>query len=66
MENGRLAVERAEKGTFDVVLMDMNMPEMDGYEGDKEAPRSRILSSDSGVDGQRDDRRQRALPVGGL
>ncbi len=32
VENGRLAVERAETNTFDVVLMDMNMPEMDGCE----------------------------------
>ncbi len=32
VENGILAIERAEAGTFDVVLMDMNMPEMDGYE----------------------------------
>ena len=32
VENGGLAIERAEAGTFDVVLMDMNMPEMDGYE----------------------------------
>ena len=32
VENGRLAIERAERGGFDVVLMDMNMPEMDGYE----------------------------------
>jgi CheY-like chemotaxis protein len=31
-ENGRLAIERAETGIFDVMLMDMNMPEMDGYE----------------------------------
>jgi CheY-like chemotaxis protein/HPt (histidine-containing phosphotransfer) domain-containing protein len=32
VENGRLAIERAQTGTFDVVLMDMKMPEMDGYE----------------------------------
>jgi PAS domain S-box-containing protein len=31
-ENGRVAVTKAEVGTFDVVLMDMNMPEMDGYD----------------------------------
>jgi len=32
VENGRLAVARAEAETFDVVLMDINMPEMDGFE----------------------------------
>jgi PAS domain S-box-containing protein len=32
VENGRLAVERAQAGDFDVLLMDVNMPEMDGYE----------------------------------
>ena len=31
-ENGRLAVAKAENDPFDVILMDMNMPEMDGYE----------------------------------
>ena len=32
VENGRLAVAKAEAEPFDVILMDMNMPEMDGYE----------------------------------
>jgi CheY-like chemotaxis protein len=32
VENGRLALERAEAQSFDVILMDMSMPEMDGYQ----------------------------------
>jgi PAS domain S-box-containing protein len=31
-ENGRVALEKLEPGKFDVVLMDIQLPEMDGYE----------------------------------
>ncbi len=31
-ENGRLALERFEKGTYDIIFMDCHMPGMDGYE----------------------------------
>ena len=30
-ENGKLAVAQLQKGRFDLVLMDIHMPEMDGY-----------------------------------
>ena len=31
-ENGRIAVDKIKAGHFDLILMDLQMPEMDGYQ----------------------------------
>ncbi len=63
VDNGREAIEKISKGTFDVVLLDVKMPIMDGVETLREIKRIRPLtevvmltghaSVDSGIEGMK-------------
>jgi signal transduction histidine kinase len=59
-KNGKIAIELLEKNDYDVILMDLSMPEMDGFEATQyirnnmPAPKSQIpiIALTSGVDKQ--------------
>jgi signal transduction histidine kinase len=63
--DGREALEQARAGTFDIVFMDIRMPEMDGLEADARDPRAgRRLERhpDRGAHRQRVPRGREAMP----
>ncbi len=56
-ENGQLGLDAALRGQFDVILMDMQMPVMDGYTAAEGVRLPRVPAADPAAHGPRDARR---------
>ena len=60
-ENGKIAIEKADKQSFDIVLMDMQMPVMDGYAATTRLRESGFQSTDHCPNGPCDEGRSRKV-----
>ena len=65
-ENGRIGADLAMKNPFDLILMDMQMPVMDGYTADRSAAPAWSHDADHRPDGARHEGRPRQVPGGRL
>ena len=66
VEDGQAGVDVAAEESFDVILMDMQMPVMDGYRATGKIRAERLQGPNPGTDSTRDAGRRREVPRGGL
>ena len=66
VENGRLAAETAQSKKFDLIFMDMNMPEMDGMEATRLLREAKVSTPIIALTGETSDTSKQAGKEAGM